>query len=355
MDAEVLTDKQWFMQLLRALHAGATYTGEQGNPTMARMVSCGLLSPFDVEEAMSCIKNKYVDYLCGIDVKLALDDPAVLDGRRYDRAHGEGLFKKILHTLPPPPSQTAATPSMLSALNVETWTLDEIRKELNPLTKFAYINEVADSKRQPVGQTLRAPIAERTVMKLLTAKNTDALQPSINRGEDWMDLLMPADEKFLTFVSNAERRLIELVTLNSQSLFGVPMDTAAVSKALVPCIRGKIPGESPTFRVQFGSKTIVYVGSEESKTYKQGSAQNLKSGLDAVCIVSILGIWAHSFFGMRRWGIDVHASKILVFKDSDAERQADEMAAMAAVVDRALDEKEPMHPRHIAVIQSQMM
>ena len=248
-----------------------------------------------------------------------------------------------------------AVAPMLNALNVETWVLDEIRKESHPGTRSAFINEVADLKRWPAGQAPRAPIAERTVMKLLTAKNTDSLQPPINRGEDWMDLLMPDDEDFSTFVSKAERRLIELVVANSQSLFGVPMDTAAVSKALVPCIRKKIPGESPTFRVQIGSKTNVYVASEESKTYKQGSAQNLKSGLDAVCIVSIRGIWAFSFFGMQLWGIDVHALKILVFKDSEAEQKADDMADMAAVVARALDDKEPLHPRHIAVIQRQMM
>lgn len=246
---------------------------------------------------------------------------------------------------------------MLNALNVETWALDEIRKDSHPCTKSAHINQVADLKKWPCGQTLRAPIAERTLMKLLNSNNKgwDALQPPINRGEDWMDLIMPYDEKFYSFVSNAERKLIELVTANSQSLFGMPMDTAAVSKALVPFIRKKVPGESPSFRVQIDSKTKVYVASEESKTCKQGSAQNLKSGLDAMCIVSIRRIWAYTFWGMRLWGVDVNASKILVFKDSEVESNADDMAEMAAVVARALDDKSPLHPRHVAVIQSQMM
>jgi hypothetical protein len=243
-----------------------------------------------------------------------------------------------------------------SQTQFETWTLDEIRKDSHPGTKSAYINEVADSKRWPCGQTLRAPIAERTLMKLLsTETGWDSLQPPINRGEDWMDLIMPDDEEFSTFVSNAERRLIELVTAKSQSLFGMPMDTAAVSKALVPCIRKKVPGESPSFRVQIGSKTKVDVASEESGTYKHGSLQNLKSGLDAICIVSIRGIWAYSFCGMRLWGVDVHASKIMVFKDSEAESEADDMAEMAAVVARVALEKGTLHPRHIAVLQRQMM
>lgn len=95
---------QWFLMLLRALHKHATYTGVEGNPRMAMLLRLGLHEDtFNDEEALSCIKNKYVDYLCGVEIKMMLDDAENLDGSGYDRAHGEGLFRQIKRTLPYPP------------------------------------------------------------------------------------------------------------------------------------------------------------------------------------------------------------------------------------------------------------
>ena len=95
-------EKEWYISLLIQLHAHATYAGEQGNPIMALLFR-GLRGPFSIVEAMKCIENKYVDYLCGVDIKMELDDPRKLDGSSYDKAHGEGLFKQIMSRMRSPP------------------------------------------------------------------------------------------------------------------------------------------------------------------------------------------------------------------------------------------------------------
>ncbi len=97
-------ERLWYIDLLTQLYYCATYTGEQGNPITALLFRApGMRQPFSVGEAMDCIKNGYVDYLCGVDIKMALGDPRQLDGSAYDRAHGEGLFKQIMSRMPSPP------------------------------------------------------------------------------------------------------------------------------------------------------------------------------------------------------------------------------------------------------------